>query len=205
MFVIIDFRFSLLHVHMHHTPSRINICVENILSQKERNLEPMKKTCYTVSSEAGEHTETPANARENQEPSEDTLVPRISNLCGSFHCAVVSVTRDRIPKDLNAPKLMEPDILIHQKYGLDTTEGLLSVLEDRLTQFTVTNNSGFTQRVEAGMLLGRVVNVQEMDSCREFEGSDHSLMADSQETDSCEVWRVEGTNKTKEATVATAK
>lgn len=45
------------------------------------------------------------------------------------------------------------------------------------------------------MLLGRVVNVQEMDSCGEFEGSDHSLMADPQETDSCEVWRVEGTNK----------
>ena len=206
MFVIIDFRFSLLHVHMHHTPSRINICVEKHSEPKRTKFRTNKNNLlYGIQWSGGAYRDT------SQCQGESRAIGRYisSNNIQSVwlppgHCAVVSVTLDRIPKDLNAPKLMEPNILIHQKYGLDTTERLLSVLEDRLTQFTVTNNSSFTQRVEAGMLLGSGERPRD-GQLRGIWGL-RSLI-DGGSPGNGLLWGMEGgrNKQTKEATVATAK
>ena len=74
------------------------------------------------------------------------------------HCAVVPVQVDGDGELRGRLQLLEPDISFCESPQLEIPPTLLELSEHEDTELVVTNNSGFTQRIDAGVIIGQYVS-----------------------------------------------
>ena len=76
------------------------------------------------------------------------------------HCVVVPVQVDGGGELRGRLQLLEPDTSLCERSQLEIPPALLEWSEQEETELVVTNNSGFTQRIDAGAIVGQSVNAQ---------------------------------------------
>ena len=106
-----------------------------------------------------------------------------------------------------ALKLVESDVSCNQ-LGLELTDSLLQVPKNGQTQVVVTNNSGFTQRVEPDTELGHAVDVQVVGSKDIMTGQDCAglLMESSLPgVEQCRVSRIDASDQERKQSLWTCR
>ena len=79
---------------------------------------------------------------------------------------------------LDVPQMLEPDLLIHEEWGLELTESVLKVSEEGRAHVVVTNNSGWTLQVASDTLLGQAVDMVIVDGDEDSRLEDANSVVD---------------------------
>ena len=153
------------------------------------SLKERRKAVYAATAEKTD--------RSSSTPKEDAVVPMVS--VRLVHClrlpagysAVVPVTADGAPPD--RLKMLEPYPSLHDELGLEIADGVLQFTNMGEAHVVITNNSGFTQRVDSGKHLGQVVDAVVVDGGDASTLGDESLAVVSSPLDDglCAVVRVD--------------
>ena len=156
------------------------------LSLKERQ----EAVSATMTERAGEPTTRPV---------EDGVVPATTvRLVQSLRlpagrCAVVQVEIEGTPQ--GALQVLESAPSLQDELGLKLTDAVVQVSEMGRAQVLVTNNSGFTQRVVSGTLLGEAVEAMVVDSQEALTAALNSSQPSSEDSspdgERCEVLKID--------------
>ena len=108
-------------------------------------------------------------------------------------CAVVQVEIEGTPQ--GALQVLESAPSLQDELGLELTDAVVQVSEMGRAQVLVMNNSGFTQRVVSGTLLGEAVEAMVMDSQKALTAALNSSQPSSEDSspdvERCEVLKID--------------